>query len=78
MKPTLDPERRRLLISDLQSFFLDEFDEDVSELRAERILDFALEAVGPEIYNQAVGDARAYMQGKLDDLDGIVYVEPGR
>ncbi|MEM9072688.1 MAG: DUF2164 domain-containing protein [Myxococcota bacterium] len=76
MKLSLDDDRRRLLIANVRSFFLDEFDEEVSEFRAERILEHMLESVGPEIYNQAVQDARAYMQEKIDDLDGVVYLEP--
>ncbi len=70
----LDDERRTVLVSRIRGFFQEEFDEDVSDFRAEQLLDFFLEAVGPAVYNQAVQDARGYMQGKLDDLDGEVYV----
>ena len=44
----------------------------MSSFRAAQLLDFCLEAVGPHVYNQAVQDARAYMQRKLDELDGEV------
>ncbi len=47
----LDDERRARLLSDLQSFFLDELDEELSAFRAEQILDFVLSSAGPEIYN---------------------------
>ncbi len=69
----LDDERRARLLSDLQSFFLDELDEELSAFRAEQILDFVLSSAGPEIYNQAVQDARKYMQDKLDDLEATVF-----
>ena len=69
----LDDDRRAELIAELQALFLDEFDERLSEFRAERILDHFLASFGPQVYNQAVQDARAYFQQKLDDLDGEVY-----
>ncbi len=72
----LDDERRAHLLSDLQSFFLDELDEELSAFRAEQILDFVLSKAGPEIYNQAVQDARKYMQDKLEDLEATVFTPP--
>ncbi|HIF06570.1 MAG TPA: DUF2164 domain-containing protein [Gemmatimonadetes bacterium] len=75
----IDEERKERLISQLQEFFLDQFDEEISPFRAEQVLDFSSEALGPQIYNQAVQDARKYMQQQLDDLDGEVYkTEPTR
>ena len=69
----LNEDRRSHLISKLRGFFLEEFDETLSEFRAEQILDFALSAIGPPLYNQGVQDARKYMLDKLSDLDGDVY-----
>jgi uncharacterized protein (DUF2164 family) len=43
----LDDDRRAQLIKKLQGFFLEEFDEDLSAFRAESVLDFFLEALGP-------------------------------
>ena len=73
MAMRLDEERRDVLVSRLQGFFMEEFEEDLSVFRAEKVLDFFLAALAPPIYNQAVQDARAFMQRKLDDLDGDVY-----
>ena len=73
----LDEVRRQGLISGVQGFFLQEFEEDLSTFRAEQLLDFFLEAVGPQVYNQAVQDARVFMQSKLDDLDGEVHEPEG-
>ncbi|NIS19219.1 MAG: DUF2164 domain-containing protein, partial [Thermoplasmata archaeon] len=61
------------MILGVEGFFLDEFDEEISPFRAEQLLDHFLAALGPPVYNQAVQDARAYMQDKLDDLDGEVW-----
>jgi uncharacterized protein (DUF2164 family) len=73
----IDDERRESLVGQLQTFFRAHFDEDVSEFRAAQILDFFLSALGPEVYNQAVQDARRFMLQKLEDLDGEVYEPEG-
>lgn len=73
MAITLDDERRAHMISRLQGFFLEEFDEELSAFRAESMLDFFLETLGPSIYNQGVEDARNYMMQKLDDLDAEIH-----
>ncbi len=68
----LSDERREQLILRIQGFYLEEFDETLSSFRASQLLDFCLDEVGPHVYNQAVQDARAFMQRKLDELDGEV------
>ncbi len=73
----MDEARKDQLIGQLQAFFLEQFDEELSRFRAEQVLDFALTALGPPIYNQAVQDARVFMQRRLEDLDGEVYEPEG-
>ena len=73
MTVKLDDERRQILVSRLRGFFSEEFEEDLSGFRAEKVLDFFLNELGPPVYNQAVKDARGFMLRKLDDLDGEVY-----
>lgn len=68
----LSDERREQLVQSLEGFYLEEFDETLSEFRAAQLLDFVLESIAPHVYNQAVQDARAFMQRKLDELDGEV------
>lgn len=70
--PLADDRRDQLLLA-LEGFYLKEFDEVLSRFRAEQIVDFLLKALGPPIYNQAVQDARGFMQRKLDELDGEVF-----
>jgi len=74
----IDEARREQLIRRLQGFYRSEFDEDLSRFRAEQILDFHLEALGPQVYNQAVQDARKFMQDRLDDRDAEVHVPEAR
>jgi uncharacterized protein (DUF2164 family) len=73
MAMTLDEQRREKIVKRLKSFFLEHFDEELSDFRAAQVLDFFLQTLGPDVYNQAVQDARKFMQEKLDDLDGEVY-----
>lgn len=71
----LTDERRARLTGQLQSLFQAEFDETLSDFRAEQVLGLMLETLGPGIYNQAVQDVRVHLQSKLDDLDGEVYAD---
>ncbi len=73
MAVKLDEARREGLVGRLQGFYQEEFEEDLSAFRAEQVLDFFLDALGPQVYNQAVQDARGFMLRKLDDLDGEVH-----
>ena len=73
MSVQLDDDRRSGSIDRLKGFFLEEFEEDLSSFRADRLLDFVLEVIGPNIYNQGVTDAQKFIQEKLDDLDGEVH-----
>ena len=73
MKVALDAERRTRLVARLQKLFSKEFDEDLSDFRAEQIIDLMLRTLGPTVYNQAVQDVRTHFQVKLDDLEGEVF-----
>jgi uncharacterized protein (DUF2164 family) len=75
MQISLDPVRRQRVTAHLQKLFASEFDETLSEFRAQQIIDMMIRTMGPAIYNQAVQDVRAHMQGKLDDLDGEVFAD---
>ena len=73
MAVKLDETRREVLVSRLQGFYQQEFDEHLSAFRAEQVLDFFLDALGPHVYNQAVQDARGFMLRALEDIDGEVH-----
>jgi uncharacterized protein (DUF2164 family) len=71
----LSPERRQNLIGQVQTMFARDFDETVSDFRAGEIVDAMTALIGPGVYNQAVEDVRAHLQGRLDDLSGEVFVD---
>jgi len=73
MRIRLAPERRDRLVSRLRALFSQEFDSDLSEFQAKRLVDFFVRHLGAPVYNQAVQDARGAVQAKLDDLEGEFY-----
>ena len=75
MQIRLDDRRRADVVARLQSLFESEFDEPLSEFRANQVVDLVLKTLCPAVYNQAVQDVRAHLQQRLDDLDGEVYAD---
>lgn len=69
----LSKERRKELIAAIKAYFLEHHDEEIGDLKAGLLLDFFLKKLGPSIYNQAVKDAQAYFQQRVEDLDGACY-----
>ncbi len=74
MKIELDKGRKSAICEALIGFYKSEFDEDLSEFRAEELVEFLHMQIGPSLYNQAIQDARKFMSEKLDDLDTEFYV----
>ena len=70
----LNEDRLRTLSEKVQVYFREEHDESVGELKATLIIDFFMKELGPHIYNQAISDAHAFIQDKLIDLEGSIYI----
>lgn len=73
MRIRLSAERRATLLDAIKRYFSDEFDESMSDFRAEGLLDFFVRELGPPVYNQGVRDACGYLQEKLTDVEGDIY-----
>ena len=73
MRIKLSEERRDRLVGKVKRFFVEDFDRELSDFQARRLLDFFVRHLGAPIYNQAIQDARGFLQTKLDDLDGEFY-----
>lgn len=71
----LSDDRRRDLMDRLQRLFAEEFDEQLTDFRAEEVVKLMLETLGPQVYNQAVADVRDHLQTRLDDLEGEIHIE---
>ena len=74
-KIELTEARRNALLRSFTAFYKVEFDEELSQFRAEQIFDFFIKALGPAVYNQAIQDARGFMMEKLEDLDTDFYFD---
>jgi len=75
MALTIAPDKRAQLHASVKRYIIENFDADAGDLKARLMLDFCLQEVGAVVYNQAIGDAQAYMQGRLADLDAICYAD---
>jgi uncharacterized protein (DUF2164 family) len=64
-------ERRDEMISQIKNYFLKERDEEIGDLAAGLILDFILEKLAPEFYNQGVYDSHQYIKDAAEDLLSI-------
>lgn len=64
----LSKEERHAALEAIKSYFLNEKDEEITDLSATLLLDFILKNIGPAIYNQALGDAHCFLTEKLEDL----------
>lgn len=67
----LSKEKKAKMIEEIKTYFSKERGEDLGDLAAMLILDFVIDKLGPEIYNQGVYDAHLYMSGAAEDLLGI-------
>ena len=59
------------MVSAIKSYFITEREEELGDLAAGFILDFFIEKLAPEFYNQGVYDSYKYMNEKIEDLLGI-------
>lgn len=73
MRIKLSDDRRASILRSIKQHYLDEFDEEISDFRANGLLDFFVKELGPPVYNQGVRDAAAFVQDKLTDIEGEVY-----
>lgn len=74
MEIKLNETRQKEMVNEVQSYFRNEHDELIGDLKAEMIVEFFVEKLGPKIYNQAIEDANTFIHEKLIDLEGILYI----
>jgi len=67
----LSKERRVEMIGLIKQFFQTERDEEIGDLAASAVLEFMLEKLGKELYNEGVKDSYSYMNDKIIDVLGI-------
>lgn len=70
-KIKISKEKREELISAIKNYFLSEREEPIGDLAAGLLLDFIIEKLAPEFYNQGVADSYTFMEKQLEDLLAI-------
>ncbi|WP_445480831.1 DUF2164 domain-containing protein [Lysinibacillus irui] len=71
----LSKDQQEMILADIQRFFYNQRDEDISEFEAERVLDFIKEQIAPHIYNAALSDAKYVVERQYaaieEELDAL-------
>tara|TARA_Y100000588_G_C13964400_1_gene800150 strand:+ start:313 stop:543 length:231 start_codon:yes stop_codon:yes gene_type:complete len=62
-----DDQTKKRMIEDIQVFFREERGDDMGDLAAMLVLDFFIENLASEAYNQGLRDALKYMSERIDD-----------
>lgn len=70
-KIKLTKEQREDMISEIKEYFYNERDEELGDLASSKILDFIIDKLSLEFYNQGVYDSYQYMNRSIDDLLSI-------
>lgn len=65
----LTKEQQQLMISDIQYFFSQEREEEITEFAAERVLDFVKESLASHFYNAAIYDVKQVVEQQFSSLE---------
>ncbi|MFD2442499.1 DUF2164 domain-containing protein [Bacillus sp. CGMCC 1.16607] len=65
----LTKDQQNLMIADIQHFFSQERDEEITEFAAERVLDFFKKSLAPHIYNAAIQDAKIVVEQQMMSIE---------
>ncbi|OQA48532.1 MAG: hypothetical protein BWY45_03528 [Euryarchaeota archaeon ADurb.Bin294] len=68
----LTKERKAALIIEIKHYFETEREESIGDLGCALLLDFIIEKIAPDFYNQGVYDAHAYITESAEDLLSII------
>ena len=70
-KIIVSKEKREELVASIKEYFLNEREENLGDLASNMILNFIIEELAPEFYNQGVFDSYKYMNDRVEDLLSI-------
>lgn len=70
-KIKLTKEKREDMISSIKEYFYTEQGEELGDLASSKILNFIVDELALEFYNQGVNDSYKYMNKSIDDLLSI-------
>lgn len=70
-KIKLNKDKRDEMISEIKEYFLNEREEELGDLASGLVLDFIIDKLANEFYNQGVYDSYKYMEDRIEDLLSI-------
>ena len=73
MSIKLKKETEERLITSIKQYFKEKLDDNIGDLKASLVLEYFLKEIAPTIYNIAIGDAQAYINEHIADLDGTCF-----
>ncbi len=71
----LSSDQQKFAINQLQTYFLQERDEELSELSTMLLVDFISQKLGPIFYNKGVEDSQRFMSERVEDLYALLLKE---
>ncbi len=72
----LDPDVKAQALASIKRLVREELEQEIGDLKADTLLRFFLEELGPVAYNRGVADAQRYVQDRALDLEGACHEEP--
>ena len=69
----LTEDQKRNMMKEIESFWLDEFDEKTGVIKQQAIFDFFMEQIAPVIYNRALDDAKAWCKQSMENMQDDYY-----
>ena len=73
MPIALAPDARLQALASIKRYFLEQWEQEVGDLKAGLLLDYVLLEIGPAVYNRAIADAQVYFRDRVADLEGACY-----
>jgi Uncharacterized conserved protein len=70
-KIKLSKEKKEEMLNSIKEYFLNEREENLGDLASNMLLNFIIEELAPEFYNQGVYDAYKYVSDRNEDLLSI-------
>ena len=68
----LPKEKREEMLAKIKDYYINERDEELGDLASSMLLDFIIEKLAIEFYNQGIYDSYKYMNDRCEDLLSIL------
>ena len=64
---------RKQAIASIKRYFDEVLDQEIGDLKAEMVLDFALKEIAPTVYNQAIQDAQKLAMERASEMENALF-----